>query len=95
MRTKEVILRIRDSAKRGNIPLIVTPGTSWSVTYTIITDITKEKRPSVIILNGRLTILSRVQSTRFTIPRTTANNKVDTKPFAIAIPGIILDWAKK
>ena len=60
-------------ATTGIHPISVTAGTSSSVTFTMMIDMTKEKSHSVMSLSGNVTIRRIVPSMRFVTASTTEN----------------------
>lgn len=79
----------------GIQPVIATPGTSSSVTFTMMSEMTNENSQSVISRRGKLIILRMVPSMRFTIASTTANISALTYPRVRAIPEIYPEVAMR
>ena len=86
--TKDTVLVMSAIIIIGRKPIRVTHGTSSSVTFTMIADITNEKSQSVIRRSGNDIIRKSVPRKRFTSPRITANIRALTYPFIRVIPSM-------
>jgi hypothetical protein len=76
-------------------PLILTPGTNSSATFTTMQLITKEKAPKVMRRMGKVIILKTVPRTRLTKARMITKIRREVYPFSRIIHEIYHDWIKK
>lgn len=78
---KEIILVITAITMMGRNPVRVTHGTSSSVIFTRIAEMTKENNQRVMRRRGNVTMRSMVPRIRFTSPSTTAKMRALMYPF--------------